>query len=63
MAELTRDQKIFLIQKVDCFALSSMRKEALKGYAKLFPITEEEISLISDFVYIQESAIREIAAL
>jgi hypothetical protein len=63
MAELTRDQKIYLIQKVDRYALSDMRKEALKGYAKIYPISEDEIKPIAEFIMIRDETVREIAML
>lgn len=63
MAELTRDQKLYLIKKVDCYAWARMRIEALRDYAKIYPISEDEIKLIADFIMIRDETVREIAAL
>jgi hypothetical protein len=54
---LNRNQKIYLIKKVDCFALSDRRIEALKEYAKIFPIAQNEIKEISDFVMLREETV------
>jgi hypothetical protein len=57
---LNRDQKIYLIKKVECFALSDRRIETMKEYVKVFPIAEEDVREISDFVMLREETIRAI---
>lgn len=57
---LNFDQKIYLIKKVDRFALSDRRVEAMKEYHRAFPIKAEEIREISDLVCLREETIRAI---
>jgi hypothetical protein len=57
---LNRNQKIYLIQKVDRFALSDRRVEALKEYAKIYPITDEQVKEIADFIMIREETVKAI---
>jgi hypothetical protein len=60
---LTREQKIYLVKKVDCHTLSTKRVEALPGYFKAFPKmpSDEDIKEISDFIYINRVTVRRIA--
>jgi hypothetical protein len=60
---LTRDQRVYLIKKVDCHAMSSARKDALPDYFRAFPTmpSEEDVRQIADILYLGESTVRKIA--
>ena len=54
------EKKLWVVKKVDCFALSDMRLEALKGYKALFgEPSEDEIREISNICYLKEESVRE----
>jgi hypothetical protein len=57
---LSYEQKLYLVKKIDKYALSSMRKEALPLFFKKFPghYTESDYKHISDFVYLSEDSVK-----
>jgi hypothetical protein len=60
---LTRDQKIYLIKKVNCHVAVRERIGPLIGYFETFPImpSEETIIEISDFTYISPNMVKKLA--
>ena len=57
---LSYEQKLYLVKKVDKYALSDMRKEALPLFFKKFPLkySESDYKHISDLLYLSESSVK-----
>ena len=53
---LNIDERIYLVKKVDCFALSDMRLSTLPAFFRQFQriMTIEDIKQIADLLYLQE---------
>jgi hypothetical protein len=58
MLELS--ERIYLVKKVDCHALSDKRIEALPEFFRLYPRAIMDLKEISDLVYLQESTLQKI---
>ena len=58
---LSYEQKLYLVKKVDYYALSSVRKEKLPGFFRKFkgPYSESDYNQISDLVCLQKTSVKE----
>lgn len=54
---LNYEQRLYLVKKVDRFALSDMRKTALVDYCRLYPGTVGDADQISDLIGLQRGTV------